>query len=200
MRLNAARLLPSTLAAVFGFAGCGNEAAERPVVQIGPDAPVERVSFPRVGAKLTVPAGAPLERRRRPGVLRLSLGEPFISVFAYKRTEQIPRSPGELKAARRRLIGEVERRGRTFELRSSRLTEVAGAKAIELVGDQTILGGSLRTRSVHVYKRNAEYVFELLAPPRDFDRLERDVFDPLLRSLSLSGKLKPVRKPKKKQD
>ena len=199
MRLNAARLLAPLLAAALGPAACGNEAADSPVVRIGADAPVKRVDFPRQGIELTVPKGAPLERRERPGVFRLFLGEPFISMFAYARKEQIPRKVGELKVARRRLIKEVEGRGHRFELRGSRLTEIDGAKAVELVGDQTIMRARLRTRSVHVYKRKAEYVIELLAPEADFARIEREVFDPMLRSLILSGEVKPARKRKRKK-
>ena len=199
MRLNAARLLVPLLAVAVGAAGCGNDAAESPVVRIGADAPVKRVEFPRLGIELTVPKEAPLERRARPGVFRLFLGEPFISMFAYAREEQIPRKAGQLKAARRRLVKEVEGRGREFELRSSKLTEVDGAKAVELVGDQTIMRARLRTRSVHVYKRKAEYVIELLAPGRDFARIEREVFGPMLSSLSLSGEVKPARKRKRKK-
>ena len=197
MRLNAARLPALPLAAALVLGGCGNEAAESPGLQVGPNAPVKRVSFPRQGVELTVPREVRVERRPRPGVFRLFLGEPFVSMFAYPRREQIPRRTDELKAARRRLVKEVERRGQAFELVSSSLTEVDGAKAIELVGDQTIMRGRLHTRSVHVYKRKAEYVIELLAPRRDYARVEREVFEPLLRSLRLSGEVEPARKAKK---
>ena len=36
-----------------------------------------------------------------------------------------------------------------------------GARAVELVGDQRLSKGRLRTRSLHVYKGKAEYVIEM---------------------------------------
>ena len=188
-------LLPLALA----LASCGNERTEVPASRVVGNDPVKRVEFPRYGVQVAVPTTASVERTARPGVFKLLLGQPLISMFAYPRNEQIPRDRDALGVARRRLLKEVERRDPDYELVSSRLTELAGARAIELVGDQTISRGRLRTRSVHVYKRNAEYVIELLAPPAEFNRTDREVFEPLLRSLKLSGKVERPPKPGKKK-
>jgi hypothetical protein len=185
-------VLPSLLCAL-ALAACGYERAEAPEIRVASDAPLDRLEFPRYGVVVSVPRSLPLQRRPRPEVFRLYLGEPFASMFAYRRRERIPRRPAELAAARRRLIREVKERDPGFEVRTSRLTEVAGGKTVELIGDQTISRGRLRTRSVHVYKGNAEYVIELLAPVREFERSDREVFRPLLRSLRLSGEVKPPR-------
>ena len=183
------------LLAAAALPACGNERAEPPTTHVRGADPVERVKFPRFGAELEVPKSAELQRTPRPGVFRLFLGEPLVSMFAYSRKEEIPRGRADLAAARRRLIKEVKKRDPDYELRSSRITELAGAKAVELVGDQTISRGLLRTRSVHVYKRRAEYVVELLGPVGEFDRTNREIFVPLLRSLKLSGVVKPPPKP-----
>ena len=188
-------LLPLALA----LASCGNERAEAPASRVAGNDPVKRVEFPRYGVQVSVPTTASVERTARPGVFRLFLGQPLISMFAYPREEQIPRERDDLKVARRRLLKEVKRRDPDYELISSRLTELGGARAIELLGDQRISRGQLRTRSVHVYKRDAEYVIELLAPLAEFDRTDREVFEPLLRSLELSGKVKRPPKPGKKK-
>lgn len=180
----------TTLFAAAALPGCGNDRAEPPATSVRGGDAVERVEFPRFGARLEVPRSAELQPTPRPGVFRLYLGEPVISMFAYPRKEQIPRGGRELAAARRRLVKEVKKRDPDYELRNARLTEVAGARAVELVGDQTISRADLRTRSVHVYKRKAEYVIELLAPVEEFDRTNREVFEPLLRSLKLSGVVK----------
>ena len=64
---------------------------------------------------------------------------------------------------------------------------VAGAPAIELVGEQSIEKRLLRTRSVHVFRAGTEYVIEALAPPASFGRVDAQVLGPLLDSLSLKG-------------
>lgn len=193
------RLLAAlTLLLALGLASCGNDPSEPPEIRVSGNDPVKRVRFPRFGVAVSVPRTAELQRRPRPGVFRLYLGEPLVSMFAYRRKEQIPRGGSQLRAARRRLIKQVKQRDPDFEVRSSSLTEIGGAKAVELVGNQVISGARLRTRSVHVYKRKSEYVIELLAPVRDFARTDRAVFEPLLRSLELSGDVKAP-KPKRKK-
>ena len=187
------------LVPLAALAACGNERAEAPTAGVAGGGSVKPLEYPRYGVEVSVPSTASVQETEPPGVFRLFLGEPLVSMFAYSRKEQIPRKPEELRQARRRLIKEVERRDPDYELRSSRITEVAGAKAIELVGDQTISRGLLRTRSVHVYKRKAEYVVELLAPPEKFRSTDREVFDPLLDSLKLTGKIKAVKRKKKQE-
>jgi hypothetical protein len=179
---------------VLALPACGHERTEAPEIEVASNDPVDRHEFPRYGVVVSVPRSLPLQRRPRPEVFRVYLGQPFVSMFAYRRRERIPRRPGELAAARRRLIREVEERDPGFDLRRSRLTEVAGGKTVELVGDQTISRGQLRTRSVHVYKGGAEYVIELLAPVGEFARMDREVLRPLLASLRLSGEVRPPRR------
>jgi hypothetical protein len=187
------------LLAALGLAACGNDRAEVPATRVVGEDPVKRLKFPRYGVEVSVPTTASVQRTARPGVFRLFLGQPLVSLFAYPRREEIPRRERDLRVARKRLIKEVKRRDPDYELLSSRLFDLAGAKAIELVGDQTISRGRLRTRSVHVYKRDAEYVIELLAPPAEFERTDQDVFGPLLRSLKLSGEVKQPQKRKEKK-
>jgi hypothetical protein len=191
--------LPLLLA--LALVSCGNDRSSLRETRVSGNDPVERARFPRYGVSVEVPRTAGLQRRPRPGVFRVFLGEPFVSMFAYRRKEQIPRKDAELRDARRRLIKQVERRDPDFKLRGSRVTEVAGARAVELVGEQVISSARLRTRSVHVYKHKSEYVIELLAPPKEFARTDRALFEPLLRSLKLSGEVKaPKGKRKRKRD
>jgi len=187
------------LLAAFALAACGNERGEAPATRVVGQDPVKRLKFPRYGVEVSVPTTASVQRTARPGVFRLFLGQPLVSLFAYPRREEIPRRERDLRVARRRLVKEVKRRDPDYELRGTRLTEIGGAKAIELLGDQTISRGRLRTRSVHVYKRDAEYVIELLAPPAEFERTDAEIFEPLLQSLELSGEVKQPRTDKKKQ-
>ena len=151
--------------------------------------PRQHFSFPLVGLRIDLPKAAPAGRRPAPGVFRSTLGESFIAAFAYRRAEQLPRNRGELDAARRRLVGQIKKRDPRFRLVRSRATTVAGAKAVEVVGDQRIADVDLRTRSLHVYKGNGEYVLDMLAPVRQYAGMDRTYFTPAVRSLRLTGKI-----------
>ena len=129
-----------------------------------------------------------------PELFRASLDAAFISSFAYRRAEQVPKTPDELTAARRRLVAAAKRRDSSFHLTRSRVIKVGGVPAVELLGDQTIFKGRLRIRSLHVYKGNGEYVVELVSPVAGFARLERASFPGILRSLKVTGQVKPPAK------
>ncbi len=176
-------------------AGCGTERVKSGSLF---DAKVGKVtralSYPEAGLKVTVPKEFDVKDSTAPQLFRASLDASFISSFAYARKEQIPKTHDELDAARRRLVGAAKKRDKTYRLKSSRLTKVAGAPAVELLGDQTIFKGRLRLRSLHVYKGKAEYVIELVAPVPAFARLERLSFPGIRRSLKVTG---TVREPAK---
>jgi hypothetical protein len=188
MRRPALLAVCAALACVLG--ACGAERAPKPRTTVEPGAPAHRILYPRAGVSVSVPAEATVERRRYPGVFRVSVGEAFISAFAYRRREQIPRTGAELRAARRRLVAQVHRRSNRFRLIRSRVTRVAEAPAIELLGDQTISRSRLRTRSLHVFKGRGEYVIDMLSPVRRFRADNRSFFAPAVRSLRVTGRVK----------
>ena len=66
---------------------------------------------------------------------------------------------------------------------------MGGAPAIDVEGEQTLSRRDLRTRSVHVFFGDVEYVIEAIAPPEDYGLVERRVMDPLLDSLELEGEV-----------
>jgi hypothetical protein len=186
--------LLTILALACALAGCGADRNDSPSTTVGEDAPRKRFDFPRAGLEIELPRAAFLERRRAPGLFRASVGQSFIGAFAYRRAEQLPRNARELQAARRRLVREVRRRDKRFELRRSRTTRAAGARAVELIGDQRIAGGVFRTRSLHVYEGRAEYVLDMLAPVRDFRSMNRTFFSPAVSSLKVTGKVERRRR------
>ncbi len=143
--------------------------------------------------RVAVPARTDVARRQSPAVFRAAFGEWFVSGFAYRRRELLPRGRRELQTARRRLVREVRRRDRSFRLLSARATRAAGAPAVELVGDQVLSKSRLRTRSLHVYRGNAEYVLEMVAPVGRYAGLDR-VFDRVAASLRVTGKVRPRKK------
>jgi hypothetical protein len=188
VRARPAALLLASLAAC-ALVACGTERPALPAATVSPDAPRKQFRYPAVGLTIELPRAAPSGSSKPPGVFRDSLGQSFIAAYAYRRREQLPRTARELQAARRRLVGQIRKRDGRFRLIRSRATTVAGARAVEVVGDQRIGGGTFRTRSLHVYKGQGEYVLDMLAPVTDFPGMDRTFFSPAVRSLTLSGKV-----------
>ena len=192
------RLAAVALAASLPLAsGCGNERVESgSLFDPRPGKVSQELSYPDAGLELSVPKEFDVKDSTAPQLFRASLDASFISSFAYRRKEQIPKSREEMVAARRRLVDAAKRRDKTFRLRTARLTEVNGAPAVELLGDQTIFKGRLRLRSLHVYKGNGEYVVELVAPVAAFAKLDRSSFPGIRKSLRVTGKVKEPEKEK----
>ena len=140
--------------------------------------------------RLRLPSNVVVRDTAPPGVFRGFVGDGFLSAFAYRRAEQLPRNRRELEAARRRLERAAGKRSPSFDVLRSRSTRVAGAPAIELVGDQEISNGTLRTRSLHVFKGSAEYVIELAVPVGDFARLDTAIFPGIRDTLMVSGQVR----------
>lgn len=181
------------LASVAILAGCGNERTKRLSLAVAPSKAIVAHRYPAAGLSLELPRNIGVVPTSAPGVFRGNLGEAVVSAFAYRRREQLPRNQRELRTARRRLERAVAKRDPTFRLRDSRTTRVAGARAIELLGDQTISRRRLRTRSLHIFRGSAEYVIELAAPVRQFGRLDRSIFPVVRRTLEVTGTVRPGR-------
>ncbi|MGI8512064.1 MAG: hypothetical protein ACR2NH_05485 [Solirubrobacteraceae bacterium] len=183
-------VLTAALAVAAALGACGREPLDAPDTAPDELGAVTRVlDFPAAGVTGKIPLRAQAMPQPAPGVFRISLGAGFVSCFAYRRSEPIPKGRQQLAAARRRLVGEVGRRGGRFDVQGSRTLQIAGSDAVEVKGTQTISRQRLKTRSLHVFKGRAEYVFELLQPPSSFTQVERSVFDPMLVSLKLSGRV-----------
>ncbi len=183
-------LLPALAAGLLGAAGCGDSDPPTPTGLVVPSARTAPYSFPRASLKLRLPENLQLDRAAPPpAVFRARLGQPFASAFAYRRAEQVPRNPSELAAARRRLVRVTQGRDRGYRLIRSRTTEVDGAGAIELLGDQTLGRSRVRIRSLHIYRGQAEYVIEVAAPVRQFARFDRGVTPVIERTLDVSGRI-----------
>jgi hypothetical protein len=189
-------ILVSTAALLLPAAGCGNDrVGSGSLFDVPAGKATQALSYPEAGLKVTVPKEFDVKASEPPQLFRASLNAAFISSFAYRRAEQLPKTREELDAARKRLEEAAKKRDKTFRLKTSKLTKVDGAPAIELLGDQTIFKGRLRLRSLHVYRGNGEYVVELVAPVAGFARLDRASFPGIRKTLKVTGK---VQKPKKK--
>ncbi|MEK6228238.1 MAG: hypothetical protein AABM66_10445 [Actinomycetota bacterium] len=185
-----AALIPLLVVAATAFAGCGNQVEPVGSLAPTPSKEMRSLAYPRAGLTLSLPANLGVARVDPPGVFRAGVGEGFVSAFAYRREEQLPRNDRQLEAARRRLVDAAEKRSDSYDSISSRTSAVGGSKAVELVGDQTISRARLRTRSLHVYEGRAEYVIELAVPVEDFDRLDRAVFSAIEASLEVTGEVR----------
>ena len=173
-------------------AGCGT----RPIAP--PDPSIVRqpgrateLRDPRTRLRFSAPINWTKHIRSIPGVVRISSGDAEVSGWAYPRTEKLPATPAELAAARDALVNRATQRNPTFKLSSSALTRVKGSPAISLRGTQKILGRDIQTHSIHIYRGFGEYVFEALAPPRDFALTDQKVLAPLLASLDFSRTATP---------
>ena len=187
----ARRLGASVLLVLAGAAaGCGTERADLPDPHPQRGEPTRRLTYPRAGLSLSVPRSVSVLSKRKPGVFKAAAAQWVIAAFAYRRREQLPRDRRELEQARRRLVRETGGRGRRYRLIRSRATRVAGARAVELLGDQTISRARMRFRSLHLFKGAGEYVIELAAPPREFRAAQSAFFGPAVRSLQVSGRIR----------
>ena len=178
------------LLCVAPLAACGAEPDDPPpVFEVQAPEGRKQADFPRAGMKLSQPANWRLRRRRPPAVFELASGQALVAGWAYPREEPLPESPGQLEAARDRLVDAIEERDPDYRVRSALVTEVAGAPAIVIRGEQVLSRRTLHTRSVHVFEGEVEYVIEAIAPPRDHRLVSRRVLRPLLNSLELDGEV-----------
>ena len=164
--------------------GCGTHPLPppNPLAVRAPGRPVE-LRDPRTGVRFEAPRNWVKRIRVNPGMFRIASGAADVSGWAYPRIEPLPKTRAQLAAARDALVERARARNPSFRLTSSQLTTVQGLPAIELRGTQRLLGKTIETRSVHIFRVPGEYVIEALAPPSDFALVDTRVLDPLLHSL-----------------
>ncbi len=178
--LAAACLLPAA-------AGCGNDPAPTPdtTTAVAPRG-AEPVRYREAGVALEAPVGWQARPGRAPLITTFTSGQGSISIFRYPRIEPFPRTRAELTAATDQLVAAAKARDASFrETRRSR-TRVDGSRAIVLRGTERVAGQLREVRSTHIFTRGAEVVVDAFAPPGQFDRVDEQVFRPLLRSLEIS--------------
>lgn len=178
-------LVSLALAAVL--AGCGNDRTPPPdVTTPGPAFGTIDQRYPGAGVRFQAPKEWRLVKGQPPLVATISTGTAMIAVWRYPRTEPLPRSAKALDEAKDRLVAAVQARDRTFKLARARTMHAARAPAVQLLGTETVGGEPRRVRSTHVYAHGGEVIVDAYAAPLDFDRVDRTIFRPLLRSLRVS--------------
>ncbi len=171
------------------LAACGNDLAKPDPGLLIPSASSKQFAAKDAGLTVQLPANLERQVLKAPGLFFAVLGRTVVSVYAYKRGEQLPRNKGELAAARRRLVSSTKKRDKSYKLISANATRVGGARAVELVGRQKLAGERVQIRSIHVYKGNVEYVIEIFAPVGDFKARDAAITPGVLKSLKVTGKL-----------
>ena len=169
---------------------CGEEPDDPPpVFEVKTPRGRKPADFPDAGMSFTHPGNWRLRRPDAPAVFELVSGEAVVAGWAYPREEPLPESEAELEGAKDRLVEAIEERDPSYRFDATIVREVGGAPAIDISGEQVLARRTLRTRSVHVFAGEVEYVIEALAPPADYDLVERGVLTPLLDSLELDGRV-----------
>ncbi len=174
-------------AAAVLLAGCGNDRTDPPDIgKIPAPTGFRDQTFIKEGVFFR----APRNWRVIPGdaqfqVATVAAGDAQIGVWRYPRTEPLPETRAQLRAARKALIAQVQNRDATFKLTSSRIVEKEGLRGVELIGTATNQGQPRLVRSLHAYGRKAEVVVDAFSPPKDFPRVDEQTFGPVARSLKL---------------
>lgn len=183
------RLAPLLLCLCL-LSACGEEQEPPPAVfEVKAPKGARKDSFAHVGMTLERPRNWELRRRDTPGVFELVSGEAIVAGWAYEREEPLPETEAQLESAKDRLVDAIELRDPEYRVLSAEATEVAGALALDVRGEQVISKRRLRLRSVHVFEGEVEYVIEAIAPPADHRLVDTRVLEPLLASLELEGEV-----------
>ena len=178
----------TVLAVPLVLAGCGNERTPAPdtATPLTPQGSA-LVRYPQAGVRFATPGRWDRAAGQAPLVATVTSGRATVAVWRFPRAEPLPSSAQDLRRARRTLLAAARARDPSF--RSQRITtrRVGGLRAIEVRGTGTVEGQARAVRSLHVYGFDGEVVVDALAPPDQFGRVDREVFEPLLRSVRLSA-------------
>ncbi|MDQ3741388.1 MAG: hypothetical protein M3389_10660 [Actinomycetota bacterium] len=165
---------------------CGRERIEPPdTVRPATPSGFAAEAYPQAGVFLDRPGNWPFEPGRPPLLASASSGTATVALWRYLRSEPLPEEEDELDAAQEALESAAKARDSTFVLDEGRRLEVDGAPAIQLLGTETIAGEKRKVRSTHVYAKGAEVVLDAYAPEREFARVDREVFTPMVESLRI---------------
>lgn len=176
--------LAATATAVL--VGCGNDKTPPPDIGSVPaPAGFRDVKFGEQGVFLRAPTNWRVVTGDAPQIATVAAGDAQIAVWRYPRSEPLPVTLDQLRAARTALVAQVEARDPTFRLTSSRLVEKKGMRGVELIGSVTNQGRRRLVRSLHAYAQQAEVVVDAFAPPKVFPRVDNETFGPVTRSLKL---------------
>jgi hypothetical protein len=145
------------------------------------------VAFDAQGLRLAAPGGWHVQSGQPPLVATIQSGPAQIAIWRYPRTEPLPKTGAQLDQARDLLLQAAKARDQTFKEAKVAITKLEGHPAIQVRGTETVGGQARTVRSTHVYAFGAEVVVDAFAPAAAFERVDREAFRPLVRSLRLQA-------------
>lgn len=168
--------------------GCGNSRTPAPQVSApAPPAGFRTLNLPSAAASLSVPRNwVQLGTQSRQLLVLDTSGGGVIDLWRYPLSGRAPHGASQLQVARQRLIAAARTRDPSLRVISARVTEVAGHPAISLNAVERIGHVERHIVSTHVFNAGEELVLEEYAPPQFFASVDRTVFVPVLRSLTLT--------------
>jgi hypothetical protein len=170
--------------AVAGLAaGCGGDASSSPTT--ASSVPSVSGSYPAQGIRFTPPDGWSVAQGSGSLVATVQAGSSTVAVWRFARSERLPKSKAELKAARDGLLAVSRKHDRTFDEIKTAPTTVAGNPAVQIRARETIAGQPRTVRSTHIYADGSEIVVQAYSEAGTFRKVDADVFRPLLRSLQI---------------
>lgn len=172
--------------AVLVVAGCGNARTSVPSAA-RPSAPdgFRTLTLSSAGVRLAVPRNWTVVGQHAPLVVTVVSGAAVMALWRFHRGGIPPQGRGGLERTRAALLAAAHGRDRTLRLSRTSFERVDGAPAIVLEALERVNGQARRVSSVHVYARHAELVLDQYAPPAQFRAVDRAVFSPQRRSLTL---------------
>lgn len=178
------RRLP--LLACLVVAGCGNAQSHPPDVS-APAQPsgTSAVRFDAAGLRFAAPGGWHVQAGTAPLVATVQSGTALIAIWRYPRAERLPATTAQLTQARDLLLQAAKARDPSFTAARSAITKLGSHPAIQVRGTETVSGQPRVVRSTHVYAFGSEVVVDAYAPPSAFGQVDREAFQPVVRSLRL---------------
>ena len=175
------------LAALVALAGCGSNKSKPPdVTKAKPPSGAVPVKVPEAGVSFKAPAAWRRQKGKAPLVYAVQTGQATLALWRYPRTEQLPVTHKALQAAKEALVAQIRKRDPTFKVTKAKLLHVGPKRAVQVLGTGAIAGNRRTIRSTHIYTEKSEYVVDAYAPPTVFDRVDRQVFAPVLESLQIA--------------
>jgi hypothetical protein len=170
------------------LAGCGSRPAAVPQVA-APAAPegFHLITYRAAGLRLAAPRSWTTTPESPPLVTVISSGGAVISLWRYARPGDLPSTSSQLQRAGRRLIAAALRRQPRLHVIGATLERLDGHPTVELEATEPNRTTQERVRSIHVFTPAAELVVEEYAPLKVFDRVDREVFQRVSRSLLVLG-------------
>lgn len=180
------RSLLALLLVVPAVAACGNSRTRppnlaRPAVPRGS----RTLTYTKAGVTLVAPANWAVSGQKPPLLATVNSGAAIVAVWRYPRTAPAPATAGALDQTRSALIRSAQSRDTSLRLIRSRVGRLHGAPTVILDATERIADQERRVRSIHMFGSDAEVVVDEYAPPDIFASIDRVVFSPLRRSLTL---------------